>query len=285
MHFRFLAALAAFTSFAPLASAHVTLVQPDAVPGQTWESAIRIGHGCNSSPTIRIALTLPATWGAPQAATKAGWTVETQGSTIIWSGGTLADGEKGEFAFKALVAKDAPLGPQALPVIQTCQTGEHRWIERVQTGQDPKEVKSPAPVVSVVQSPRVQVSEPWLRATPKGAKVAGGFAYFVNPAGEPDRLVSASFPSIAGRTEIHEMAMAGGTMTMRALPQGIAIPAHGRVEFKPGGFHLMLMDLKAPLAEGQSVEGTLVFEKAGAVNVKFPVMAIGAPGPVHQHKH
>jgi hypothetical protein len=284
MNFRLLAALAALSSLASAASAHVTLVQPEAIPGQVWDSAIRIGHGCSKSPTTRIELTIPPMLGAPIAVAKPGWKVETLGTTIIWSGGSLPDGEKGEFAFQTKVAKDATLGSVVAPVIQKCESGEHRWVEIVQPGQDPKEVKSPAPVVKLVVQLSVQVQEPWVRATPKGAKVAGGFAAFVNP-GPADRLVSASFPTVAGRTEIHEMAMSGGTMTMRALANGIEIPGNGRLDFKPGGFHLMLMDLKVPLAEGQSLEGTLVFEKAGPVAVKFPVMAIGAPGPAHQHKH
>lgn len=285
MTLRFCAALAAFVSFSSTATlAHVTLTQPEAVPGQTWESALRLSHGCDKSPTIRIEATIPPMLGAPKPLPKPGWTVETLGTTMIWSGGSLPDGDKSEFAFQSAVAKDAKLGTVVLPVIQKCASGEHRWIELMQPGQDPQEVKSPAPVVKVVAALSLRVQEPWLRATPKGAKVAGGFAAFVNP-GSADRLVGAAFPAVAGKTEIHEMTMSGGMMTMRPLPNGLEIPAGGRIDFKPGGFHLMLMDLKQPLVEGQTIEGTLVFEKAGAVPVKFPVMAIGAPGPVQQHKH
>ena len=151
--------------------------------------------------------------------------------------------------------------------------------------QAPHQTQSFAPRIMLAQAQGVKIEQPWIRATPKGAKVAGGFGIFVN-AGPADRLLSASFPAVTGRTEIHEMAVANGVMTMRALPKGIEIPAGGRLELKPGSYHLMLMDLKEPIVEGQKLTGTLVFEKAGPVQVVFPVMPIGAPGATqHQHKH
>lgn len=284
MDIRFPAALAAFFALSAPLSAHVGLEQTEATPGSTWRGALRIGHGCERAPTIRVEAKLPAQLTDPKPLAKAGWQIEVKGDTIVWSGGSLPDSQYDEFVFRAAVAKDAALGPVPIPVIQTCEKGEHRWTETAAPGQDPSKLKSPAPVLQIVQKAGVTVQEPWLRATPKGAKVAGGFAMIVG-AGAADRLVSAAFPAVAGRTEIHEMAVTNGLMTMRPLPGGIDIPANGKVELKPGSYHLMLMDLKEPLAEGQKVEGTLVFEKAGPVSVSFPVMAIGAPGPMQHHKH
>ncbi len=124
----------------------------------------------------------------------------------------------------------------------------------------------------------VHVEQPWARATPPGAKVAGAFAVIANHGSTPDRLVSAT-AEIAGRVEIHEMAVTDGVMTMRPLPDGLPIPADGSVELKPGSYHLMLMDLAGPLKDGEHVAGTLTFEKAGTVPVEFVVAPIGAKAP------
>ncbi|MEP9349426.1 copper chaperone PCu(A)C [Xanthobacter sp. KR7-225] len=127
----------------------------------------------------------------------------------------------------------------------------------------------------------IEIEHPWSRATPGGAKVAAGYLVLKN-AGAADRLVSATAP-FAGRVEIHEMAMKDGVMTMRPLADGLAIPAGGTVAFKPGGYHIMFMDLKQPLKEGTLVDGTLTFEKAGTVKVQYKVEAVGAGASGHKH--
>jgi copper(I)-binding protein len=127
----------------------------------------------------------------------------------------------------------------------------------------------------------IEIDHPWSRATPAGAKVGAGYLVLKN-AGAADRLVSATAP-FAGRVEIHEMAMKDGVMTMRPLADGIAVPAGGTVELKPGGYHIMFMDLKSPLKEGTLVDGTLTFEKAGTVNVQFKVEPVGAATSGHKH--
>lgn len=124
----------------------------------------------------------------------------------------------------------------------------------------------------------LKIDHPWSRATPGGAKVAGGYLKIENTGTAADRLVSISAPTISGRTEIHEMATKDGVMTMRPLEGGVAIPAGAKVEFKPGGYHIMFMELKQPLKQGESVKGTLTFEKAGTVEVEFKVDAVGARG-------
>lgn len=108
------------------------------------------------------------------------------------------------------------------------------------------------------------------RATPPGAQVGGGFVTITNGGDADDRLVSASSP-VAGHVEIHEMAMEGDVMRMRELPDGLPIPAGEAVELKPGGYHLMFMELKKPLVEGETVPVTLVFEKSGEVQLDLPV--------------
>jgi copper(I)-binding protein len=121
----------------------------------------------------------------------------------------------------------------------------------------------------------IEIDHPWSRATPPGAKVAAGYAAIRNTGGEPDRLIAVS-GEIAGRTEIHEMAVdANGVMTMRPVAGGIEVPAGGLAELKPGGFHIMFMDLKGGAKEGETFKGTLTFEKAGTIEVEFAVEAMG----------
>jgi periplasmic copper chaperone A len=123
----------------------------------------------------------------------------------------------------------------------------------------------------------------WTRATPNGAKVAGGFITITNKGTAPDRLIGGS-AKIAGHVEVHEMAMDNGVMKMRELPKGLEIKPGETVELKPGGFHIMLMNIKEPTVDGGKVEGTLVFEKAGTIDIFYHVRAMGATsGTKHQH--
>jgi len=120
----------------------------------------------------------------------------------------------------------------------------------------------------------IEVGHPWSRATPAGARVAAGYLAIRNTGPQPDRLVSVT-GEIAGRAEIHEMAVDDkGVMTMRPLADGLEIPAGGEAELKPGGYHIMFLDLKQGVKEGDAFKGTLTFEKAGAVEVEYTVEAM-----------
>jgi hypothetical protein len=134
----------------------------------------------------------------------------------------------------------------------------------------------------------IHIEHPWSRAAPKGANVAGGYLVIENRGAAPDRLVGGS-SEIADRFEIHEMKMRGGVMTMRPLEGGIEIAPGQSVKFEPGGYHLMFLDLKAPPVEGKPFKGTLVFEKAGKVDVEFAVRGLGeksgGSSPMHDMKH
>ena len=118
---------------------------------------------------------------------------------------------------------------------------------------------------------------PWARATPPGAQVGAGYVTLQNK-GAADRLVSATV-DVADHVEIHEMSMDGGVMKMRELPGGLPIDAGKTVALTPGGYHLMMMDLTAPLKRGDKVPVTLIFEKAGKVDVTLDVQGIGSMGP------
>lgn len=140
-----------------------------------------------------------------------------------------------------------------------------------------------SPGVSFAQSKGdLLIEKPWARATPPGAAVGGGYLTIRNKGAAGDRLVGVTSPASA-RMEIHEMAMEKDVMRMREV-KGIDVPAKGAVELKPGGYHLMFMELKAPLKTGEKVPVTLRFEKSGEVKVDFSVEAAGA-GASHAAKH
>jgi periplasmic copper chaperone A len=122
------------------------------------------------------------------------------------------------------------------------------------------------------------ITQAWSRATPGGAKVAGGYLTIENKGSAPDRLISGSV-DIAAKVEVHEMAMNNGVMTMRALDRGLTIEPGKTVKLAPGGIHLMMLDLKNPLKKGEKLPITLEFEKAGKVMVSFDIQGVGAPGP------
>lgn len=123
----------------------------------------------------------------------------------------------------------------------------------------------------------LQIERPWARAT--AGNVMAGAAYFtvVNAGSEPDRLVGADTP-VAENAGLHTHVLDGATMRMRPVG-AIAIPAGGRVELHPGGLHVMLTGMKAPLRKGGDFPLTLKFEKAGSVTVQVPILAINADGP------
>lgn len=122
------------------------------------------------------------------------------------------------------------------------------------------------------------ISQAWSRATPSGAKVAGGYLTIENKGAAPDKLVSVS-ADIAGKAEVHEMAMDNGVMKMRLLEKGLVIDPGKTVKLAPGGYHLMLQELKGPFKEGEKVPVTLEFEKAGKVAVSLDVQGVGAQAP------
>ncbi|MEZ5854841.1 MAG: copper chaperone PCu(A)C [Hyphomicrobiaceae bacterium] len=120
----------------------------------------------------------------------------------------------------------------------------------------------------------LKISAPWARATPAGAQVAGGFMTIENTGKESDVLVGGTFTR-SGRVEIHEMAVVNDIMKMHELPNGLEIKPGEKVTLKPGSYHVMFMELKQPLQQGDTVDGTLVFKKAGTVKVSYKVGTMG----------
>ena len=126
----------------------------------------------------------------------------------------------------------------------------------------------------------VAIAHPWTRAA--GANGNGAaFMQLRNTGAQPDRLISASTPA-ARTVELHTMTRDGDVMRMRPV-QDIPVPAGGTVALQPGGFHIMMIGLTAPMNQGGRVPLTLRFERAGEVQVELAVEAAGARGSGHQH--
>ena len=127
------------------------------------------------------------------------------------------------------------------------------------------------------------IEQPWTRATPGGAKVAGGYMTITNTGSEPDRLIGGVLPQ-AGRFELHEMKMDGNVMQMREVVGGLEIKPGQKVQLNPSGYHVMFTGLREPLKQGDTLKGQLRFEKAGTVDIEYRVEGVGAQGP-QQHSH
>lgn len=123
---------------------------------------------------------------------------------------------------------------------------------------------------------QIQVENAWTRATPPGAKIAAGYMTLRNTSGTADKLVSARSPA-AAKVETHVTIEEGGISRMRPV-KGYDIPANGAFELKPSGAHLMLMNLKAPLKEGERVPLVLKFAHAGEVKTELEVKPLGTTG-------
>jgi periplasmic copper chaperone A len=133
------------------------------------------------------------------------------------------------------------------------------------------------------KSGTLTIKAPWTRATPGGAKVAGGYMTITNNGSESDRLVGGTFPG-AARVEIHEMKMDGGVMQMRPLTNGLEIKAGETIKLEPGGFHAMFVGMSTQLKPGDKPRGQLRFEKAGTIEVDYAVAPVGASQPpAHGH--
>ena len=309
----------AVTLAAVSALAHVTLEVREAKAGAPYKATLRIPHGCDGTATLKVRAQIPEGVIAVKPMPKAGWQLETvkgkyaktypyyhgqqlsEGvKEVVWSGGKLPDEHYDEFVFAGFLAGDLKPGPLYIPVTQECEKGEARWADIPAPGQDAHALKAPAPALvilaqhsgghaamgdsKVYKVGSLTIEAPWARATPGGAKVAGGFMKITNNGKESDRLIGGTVP-FAGRFEVHEMAVNGGVMTMRQLSKGLEIKPGETVELKPGGYHVMFMDLTSGLKEGEAIKGTLEFEKAGKVDVEYRVGPIGGGAPMGGHSH
>ena len=121
----------------------------------------------------------------------------------------------------------------------------------------------------------LKIANAFTRPTLGGTTVAVGYMTIVNNGSTPDKLLSIT-SDVSAKSELHESIMQGGVMEMRELPQGLVIPARGRVEFKPGSYHVMFVGLKHTVKPDETIHAILTFEKAGKVSVNF--IATSSPG-------
>jgi copper(I)-binding protein len=125
----------------------------------------------------------------------------------------------------------------------------------------------------------IQVRHPWSRATPPGAKVAVAYMEIRNVGSQPDRLLSAT-TAVAQRVEMHVTQRDGEVMKMRQV-KAFEIPARERTTLRPGGSHLMLVDLAQPLRKGERFTMLLRFERAGELEIELEVQEQGSRHPRH----
>lgn len=308
---------------ASLASAHAVLEQREAKIGGGYKAVVKIGHGCDGSPTTSVRVDIPEGVIGVKPMPKPGWTIKMERGAyaraykhyhgdlsegvrqVTWTGGPLPDDYYDEFVVAAFVAGELTPGTTLyFPVTQTCEKGELAWTEIPAAGQDPHDLKSPAATLKLVENAKttaspvassaqpatpILVEQPWSRATPAGSTVAGGYVKLTNTGKEPDRLLGGTFAR-AKSVEVHIMTSEMGVMKMRQVTEGVELPPGVPVELKPGGLHLMLMGLTEGLKAGETVKGTLTFEKAGSVDVEFAIAPLGAEAPPaggghegHQH--
>jgi copper(I)-binding protein len=128
---------------------------------------------------------------------------------------------------------------------------------------------------------QVEIERPWIRATAPGVKIAAGYLTVRNKSSSADRLVGGTSP-VAARVETHVHIKDGDVLRMREV-KGYEVPANGTLELKPGGAHLMFVEVKQPLKEGDKVPVTLRFERAGEITLNFDVGRLAAPPAQHKH--
>jgi copper(I)-binding protein len=264
------------------ASAHVLLPPGGAAAGSTYAAAFKVAHACEGAhATTALRVELPKGFAFVSAQPRPGWTLASSAQAVTWTAANAQAALPGTSPESFVVTGKLPSKPGTLwfHVLQTCDVGSADWAA-TPSAADPKP-KFPAPHLDVLAPgvAAVDVRDAWARPTVPGQTSSGIFGRLAAPSGA--RLVDVTTP--VGDAAIHEMKMDGNVMRMRELDNGVALPAGQTVELKPGGYHVMFIGLKAPFAKGQKVPATLVFEKAGKVDVEFMVDALGATEPSARH--
>lgn len=272
------------------AFAHITLPPGGAAAGSDYEAAFRVGHACkDTAATTAVTVRLPEGFTLVEAQPRAGWTLASSAREVRWTAdaaSALPDKERAEFVVRGKLTGQP--GTLWFPVRQDCGTQSADWAQL--PGADAS-AKLPFPAARLDVLPpgmaAVDVKNAWARPSVPGQSGTGAFMQLSAPQGL--RLVGVATP-LAGVAELHEMQMDGGTMRMRELKDGLALPARQTVELKPGGYHLMLMDLKQPLAKGTQLPLTLRFVDARGVasqrEVQVPVgVPEGLAAPAGGHVH
>lgn len=259
------------------AFAHVTLPPGGASAGSDYEAVFRVGHACkDTSATTGITVRLPDGFSMAEAQPRAGWTLAANAREVSWTaaaGAGLPEKEKAEFIVRGKLT--ATPGTLWFKVLQSCGKGSADWAQIPAGASDKPDFPAARLEVLAAGVAPVDIKDAWVRQTVPGQSGTGAFMKLQAPQGA--KLVGLSTP-VAGVAEVHEMKMDNGTMRMRELAEGLPLPARQTVELKPGGFHVMLMDLKQPLPKGAIVPLTLRFEDAKGQPLSRTVQVpVGAP--------
>jgi len=315
-----LAGVATLSLGAGDARAHATLEQGSSPANAMYKAVIRVPHGCDGAATHTLTVSLPDGVVAAKPMPKAGWDLAIETGAydktydyygrpmadgvrkIVWSGGELLDAHYDEFVFRARIT-EFPAGHRlAFPVVQDCTTGQVAWTEIAAPDQDPHDLAHPAPSLTILATDSsghghghgahgatqdtaadsgVTITGAFARASAGPVKTGAAYLTITNWTETGDRLIGAR-TGVSEKAEIHTHLMDNGIMRMRQV-EAVEIPAGGVAELKPGGDHVMLMGLKAPLQEGESFPLTLIFETAGEVEVTVGIAGVGAQDPAGDH--
>lgn len=304
---RVLAGCALAAALASTGDAHVVLSQTSFTPGVNFAAFFKVGHGCGESPTTSLTVEIPEGVDVITFPAKPGWKLELQrargAAPMSWNGGNPTGpvhsvtwrgklDVKANDQFGLMLKLPSRQGAIYFPTVQTCQTGENRWVEIPAPGQAWNSVPHPAPVLTLIAAAdtavtagALRVEQSWTRATAPNARTAAGYFKLTNSGTVADTLTGGSTDA-AEHVEIHSVTNVNGVSSMRVAPGGISIAPGATVDMAPAGpFHLMLVGLKAPLVAGQKIPLTLNFTRAGAVRVELSVAAIGALAPAEANEH
>jgi len=264
------------------ASAHVTLPPGGATAGDSYAAAFRVGHACSGArSTTGITVRVPDGFSVQKAEPRPGWTLTTSPGTVSWRADSapsaLPAAERAEFVVRGTLTSKP--GPLWFKVLQSCDVGSADWAEVPAAASDKPAFPAARLDVLAPGVAAVDVRDAWVRFAVKGQSGTGAFMTLAAPSGA--RLTGVSTP-VAALAEVHEMKMEGDVMRMRAVAGGLELPPRQPVELKPGGYHVMLMDLKKALVVGETVPLTLEFVDAagrkGVARVAAPVRAAPAAG-------
>lgn len=307
-----LVAVPAFALASP-AMAHMSFEVANSAPGATFKGVLMLPHGCDGAATDSVRVVMPEGFYNAKPMPKPGWTLETANTPydtpfdnhgtqmtegvgeIVWTGGPVEDGWYDEFVFQGSFGRELEPGDAVFTVIQGCGDAELEWTPAVTLAEgvvddhhhhhhhdddDGGDVATGGDV----NAGDLTLSGAFTRATLPNAPVGGGYLTITNNGDEADRLVDAESP-FSPDVQIHEMAVVDDVMQMRGLPEGLEIPAGESVTLRPGGLHLMFMQIAQPFVEGETVPVTLIFERAGEVEIELAVGAFGASGHDDHSSH
>lgn len=295
------------------AGAHIVLETPEAKVGASYKAVFKVPHGCEGAATVEVRIDIPEGVIAVKPMPKPGWTIALKKGRyarsyafyhgeqlgegvreVTWTGGPLPDEYFDEFVLGTFIAGEAEPGRAIyFPAHQRCETGEQRWSEIPAAGQSAHDLKFPAPRLTLVadttakpadavMAGKLAIEGAWARPTPEGTTISAGYLKITNRGEASDVLLGASTP-VADRAELHESSMsADGVMTMRPLANGLEIKPGETVELKPAGAHIMIMGVREPLKDGETIPVKLNFKTAGPVEVTFAIKPLGSAAP-HVH--